>query len=280
MTTHNAMTKYRLAALDMDGTLLNSDHETTPYTRAVIERAAAAGKIVALSTGRALSELWAHLRAIPGIAYVIGESGACVYDVGRAQILRRITLDDGDVDAIYTAVEDMDVTVQCFIDDQSYMTGESDAAMAAHHLTDFAPAFRAGSVFIDDAAALCRKSKGRVSKVNLYFASARERDRYPERIRGLNVAVKESVGIGWEISPPEADKAKGLYFLCDHLGLSPREVMAVGDGGNDLDIMGAAGLSVAMGNAIDAVKAMADALTDDCDHDGAAKAIERYMLAE
>ncbi len=274
------MTIYRLAALDMDGTLLNSGHETTPYTRAVIERAAAAGKIVALSTGRALSELWAHLRLIPGIAYVIGESGACVYDVGRDQILQKITLDDGDVDAIYAAAEGMDVTVQCFIDNQSYMTGESDAAMAAHHLMDFAPAFRAGSMFIEDAAALCRASRGRVSKVNLYFADARERDRYPERIRGLNVAVKESVGIGWEISPPEADKAKGLYFLCNHLGLSPREVMAVGDGGNDLDIMGAAGLSVAMGNAIDAVKAMADALTDDCDHDGAAKAIERYMLAE
>ncbi|MBR0368742.1 MAG: HAD family phosphatase [Clostridia bacterium] len=272
------MAEYRLAALDMDGTLLNADHVTTPYTREVIERAAAAGKIVALSTGRALSELWTHLRQIPGIAYVIGESGACIYDVRQDRILHKITLDDDDVDAIFTAAEGMDVTVQCFIDNQSYMTGESDEAMAAHHVTAFAAAFRAGSKFIDDAAALCRASRGRVSKVNLYFADAAERARYPERIRCLNVALKDSVGIGWEISPPEADKAKGLRFLCDHLGLSPRQVMAVGDGGNDLDIMGAAGLSVAMGNAIDAVKAMADALTDDCDHDGAAKAIERYML--
>ena len=280
MTENGRMRAYRLAALDMDGTLLNSDHETTPYTREVIARAAAAGKIVALSTGRALSELWAHLRRIPGIAYVIGESGACVYDVGRAQILRRITLDDGDVDAIYKAAEGMGVLAQCFIDNQSYMTDGSDRAMEVYHLTDYASVFRAGTRFVPDAAQLCRESRGRVSKINLYFASARERARYPERIRGLNVAVKDSVGIGWEISPPEADKAKGLCFLCDHLGLSPREVMAVGDGGNDLDIMGAAGLSVAMGNAIDAVKAMADALTDDCDHDGAAKAIERYMLAE
>ena len=280
MTAHKPMTEYRLAALDMDGTLLNSDHETTPYTRAVIARAAAAGKIVALSTGRALSELWAHLRTIPGIAYVIGESGACIYDVRQDRIRHRIALDDGAVDAIFTAAEGMDVTVQCFIDNQSYMTGESDAAMAAHHVTEFAAAFRAGSVFIEDAAALCRASQGRVSKVNLYFADAEERSRYPERIRSLCVAIKDSVGIGWEISPPQADKAKGLIFLCDHLGLSPNQVMAVGDGGNDLDIMAAAGLSVAMGNAIDAVKAMADATTDDCDHDGAAKAIERYMLSE
>ncbi len=280
MTANGRMRAYRLAALDMDGTLLNQNHETTPYTRAVIARAAEAGLIIALSTGRALSELWAHLHTIPGIAYVIGESGACIYDVARARILHKITLDDADVDAIFTAAEGMDVTVQCFIDNQSYMTGESDEAMAAHHVTAFAAAFRAGSKFIDDAAALCRASQGRVSKVNLYFADAAERDRYPERIRGLNVALKDSVGIGWEISPPQADKAKGLRFLCDHLGLSPSQVMAVGDGGNDLDIMGAAGLSVAMGNAIDAVKAMADVITDDCDHDGAAKAIERYMLSE
>lgn len=280
MIAGKPMTEYRLAALDMDGTLLNSDHETTPYTRAVIARAAAAGKIVALSTGRALSELWAHLRTIPGIAYVIGESGACIYDVRQDRILHRIALDDGAVDAIFTAAEGMDVTVQCFIDNQSYMTDGSDRAMARYHIMDYASVFRAGTRFVADAAALCRENRGRVSKVNLYFADAAERDCYPEHIRSLDVAIKDSVGIGWEISPPQADKAKGLIFLCDHLGLSPNQVMAVGDGGNDLDIMAAAGLSVAMGNAIDAVKAMADATTDDCDHDGAAKAIEKYLLLE
>ena len=118
-----------------------------------------------------------------------------------------------------------------------------------------------------------------MSKVNFYFADATERERFPERIKGMNVALKDSVGIGWEISPPEADKAKGLRFLCDHLGLPVEQTLAVGDGGNDLDIMGAAGFSVAMGNAIDEVRSLADAVTDDCDHDGAAKAIERYMLA-
>ncbi len=62
------MTKYTLAALDMDGTLLNSEHTTTPYTRAVIERAAKVGKVVALCTGRAMSEIWRHLEDNPGIS--------------------------------------------------------------------------------------------------------------------------------------------------------------------------------------------------------------------
>lgn len=270
---------YMLAALDMDGTLLNSSHEITPYTQAVIREAAARGRIIALSTGRALSELWPHLEQNPGIAYVIGESGACIYDMADKRILHNLALDDGDVDAIFTAVEDMDVTVQCFIDNQSYMTGESDEAMAAHHLAEYLSVFKAGTVFVNDLSEMCLQNRGKVSKVNLYFADAGEREHFPERIRGMNVALKDSVGIGWEISPPDADKAKGLRFLCDYLGLPVEQTMAVGDGGNDLDIMGAAGFSVAMGNAIDEVRALADAVTDDCDHDGAAKAIERYMLA-
>ena len=68
--------EYALAALDMDGTLLNRRHETSEYTRAVLRHAAEAGKVIALCTGRCLSEIRAHLRANPGIGYVIGKTGA------------------------------------------------------------------------------------------------------------------------------------------------------------------------------------------------------------
>ena len=276
------MTKYTLAALDMDGTLLNSDHVTTPYTRAVIARAAQAGKVVALSTGRTMSEIWAHLKVNPGISYVIGESGACIYDVWTDRFIHRVTLRDSAVDASFDAIRNMgaDAGVQCFIDNQSWITYWTDADMARYNVTGFAEAFRTGSKFVEDAETLCRASRGRVSKINFYFAREDERERYPERIRDLDIALKGSVGIGWEISPPSADKAKGLRYLCDYLGIPVQQTMAVGDAANDLDIMDAAGLSVAMGNALDEVEAVADAVTEDCDHDGAAKAIEKYMLNE
>jgi len=281
MTRTGAMaevTQYTLAALDMDGTLLNSDHTTTPYTRAVIDRAAKAGRIVALCTGRAMSEIWGHLKDNPGVSYVICESGACLYDVRRGHFLHRITLADGVVDAVFDAVRGMDAGVQCFIDNQSWITFWSDEDMARYHVTAFAEAFRTGSKRVADVEALCGHSRGRVGKINLYFAREVDRKAYPERINDLDIALKGSVGIGWEISPPSADKARGLRLLCDHLGIPVDRAMAVGDAANDLDVMGAAGLSVAMGNALDEVRALADAVTDDCDHDGAAKAIEQYML--
>ena len=272
------MSAYRLAALDMDGTLLNSEHETSAYTRAVIDRAAKAGKIVALSTGRALSELWAHLAVNPGISYIIGESGACVYDVKAGRTLRMLAIEDGIVDAILELSERSDALRQCFIKGQSYMTGGTDEALAAHHLADFATVYRAGSRFVKDIAPLCRENRGEVSKLNLFFAEAAERERCRARLTGMNVEIKDSVGLGLEISAPGVDKGRGLRFLCEYLDIPLAQAMAVGDGDNDLDIMGTAGLSVAMGNAIDEVRALADAITDDCDHDGAARAIERYLL--
>ena len=91
---------YRLAALDMDGTLLNSDHEMTPYTRAALVRAAQAGNVVALSTGRALSELWPFLDSCPAIHYVIGENGAVLFDVRARRVLRRVVIEPEEVDFI------------------------------------------------------------------------------------------------------------------------------------------------------------------------------------
>ena len=97
---------------------------------------------------------------------------------------------------------------------------------------------------------------------------------------GTELHMADSLGVGYEISPREATKALGLEELCRHLGVPVSAAMAVGDGGNDLDIMRAAGFSVAMGNAVEAVKSAAGASTDECDHDGAARAVARYLLGE
>ena len=272
--------RLELVALDMDGTLLNTDHETTPYTREVLERVARAGKVVALSTGRCLTELTRHLHDIPGIGYVIGESGAWIYDVHRKETIREMSMDDDEVDFIFENARDLDAISQVFIDHQSLIECDCDEDFKRYHVYEFAGAFSTGSTYVHEMYPLCRANRGRVEKVNLYFSSAENCRIFEKRMAGRPVAMTASVGIGCEISPPNVDKGKGLQFLCEHLGITLSRAMAVGDGGNDLEIMAAAGFSVAMGNAIDAVRALADAVTEDCDHDGAARAIERYMLAE
>ena len=81
-----------------------------------------------------------------------------------------------------------------------------------------------------------------------------------------------------EVMAGGIDKGEGLRFLLDRLGLDPSEAMAIGDGGSDLPMLRAAGVGVAMGNSIRAVKDGADWVTGSNDENGVALAIEKYIL--
>lgn len=270
----------KLAALDMDGTLLNSSHETTPYTRNVIHRAAEAGKIVALSTGRCLSELTEHFKSISDIRYAICENGACVYDAKEKTCIRQITISQEDAEFVLNLADKYDVNRQMFINNQSYLECRNEEEFKRFYIYDFVNVFRIGSVYVNDMREVFRKYPENIEKINIYFTNEAERDAFWREMEGKDLLLAGSVGLGIEISPKGANKGKGLEALCEHLHLSMDQSMAVGDGGNDLDIMKVAGLAVAMGNAIDEIIELADVVTEDCDHDGAAKAIERYMLGE
>ena len=81
-----------------------------------------------------------------------------------------------------------------------------------------------------------------------------------------------------EVNAPGVTKGSGLLALAAHLGLTRAQTMAVGDSGNDRAMIEAAGLGVAMGNATDDIRKIADVTTDDNNHDGVAAAIEKYVL--
>ena len=83
-----------------------------------------------------------------------------------------------------------------------------------------------------------------------------------------------------EVLNKEASKGQSLKELADHLGIPQERVMAIGDSGNDIDMVEYAGLGVAMGNAVPAVLNVADVVTDSVDNDGVATAINRYFFGD
>lgn len=277
---HMQKQNYAVAALDMDGTLLNSAHVISDYTGSIIRRAAGQGRMIALATGRCLAELWKPLERLEGVRYLICENGACVYDILSRNFIRNISFDpETAVKIIETAVE-YDLMLQIFSDHRSYIRFEMGQSMEPYHLQKYYPIFEEGSLFWPDLLDRISPRSAHIEKINLYFAHDRDRRQFAERMQGSGVVMAESIGLSLELSPRGVSKAEGLKALCVHLGVPVAESMAVGDGGNDLEILRAAGLAVAMGNAIDEVKRLAGAITEDCDHDGAAKAIQRYMLGE
>lgn len=92
----------------------------------------------------------------------------------------------------------------------------------------------------------------------------------------LELANSEETSL--ELSAIGTTKGTGLMKLCQHLKLDMSEVISVGDADNDLDVLSKAGLAVAMKNANDNVKKIADVIVADCDNDGVAEAIEKYLL--
>ena len=109
----------------------------------------------------------------------------------------------------------------------------------------------------------------------------------PEKRRALLQALPEafpallptsSIAENIEINAAAANKGQALLALAAHLGLRPEQTMAFGDGLNDVTMLRDAGIGVAMGNASDELKALADCTTASCDEDGVAQTIEQFLL--
>ena len=83
---------------------------------------------------------------------------------------------------------------------------------------------------------------------------------------------------GRECFNSDVSKSEALKWVADKLGITMDEVMAFGDSDNDIDMLKAAEIGIAMGNANDVTKAIADYVTDDCDKQGIPKALEHFGL--
>ena len=129
----------------------------------------------------------------------------------------------------------------------------------------------------DDFKKYVREHPGEVIKVNLYHRSAASRDRNLARMEPLNLSISFAEAFNLEASPANITKASGLVELCDFLKIDLAESVAIGDAHNDTEILQTADLGVAMGNASDEIKSLADFVTLDNDHDGVAAAIEKFF---
>lgn len=274
------MAKYSLIALDMDGTLFNSSLQVSEGNRDAIRRAHAAGKHVVLSTGRCLSEMRDTLEILPEIRYLVCENGSCVYDLKYEHTIHVDPIPEQEVRHILHAIRKERVVVQVFWENQSYFNQKDDHWVQACRVSNYREVFRRCSVFDEKLFATYDERPFRIEKINLYFENVRDRDRIHAALEDRPLQFANSFGYMLEIVSEKADKGRGLQMLCDHLQLPIEETIAMGDSMNDIEILKTAGFSAAMGNACPEAKAAATIVTADCDHDGVAKVIDEYLLAD
>ena len=274
----------KLLAVDMDGTCLDRRSRMTDATLETLRKAAGRGVIIVPTTGRNL-ECIPHRLAAGTLfttgamdekknrdlfRYVISSNGACVTDIRERKEIFRAPVPADDVLPLLRECGKLRLGIASHIRHRYLLEGRF-LTMAGR------------LVYGKDARGVCcvrsmedfiRKGGYKVEEFQFYFFSpGAEQDvrsvleKYPD----LRAAY---TGIYVEVYSKDASKGRALAELARHLNIRKEEIACIGDGENDLSMFEAAGLRIAMGNAVEDLKKQADHVTDSNARDGAAKAVE------
>mgnify|MGYP002868866012 CR=1 FL=1 len=271
------MSKYKLLAVDMDGTLLNSQKKITPRTAATLTKLADSGIFVVTSTGRNLAELEDYREEFRPMNYGILLSGGMIFDFFRDEPIKIHAVEETTIlKLIDFGLEELAMIHLHTV--RSSIAREDDIQnMAAFGMGVYQSMFDKICVRCEDFKGYVHEHPGEVIKVNLYHRDAASRDRNFARMSDLNLSISFAESNNLEASPANITKASGLVELCEFLKIDLAETVAIGDAYNDREILQTAGLGVAMGNACDEIKQLADFVTLDNDNDGVAAAIEQLF---
>jgi Cof subfamily protein (haloacid dehalogenase superfamily) len=279
----------KIIALDLDGTLLDSQKRLSEANRAALEEAAAKGVHIVPTTGRFFGMMPQAVRDLPFVRYAITINGAQVYDreTDTAIVREEISLDMA-LDII-RLLEGYDVIYDCYRSNWGWMTESlqakaEDYATDAHYLKmvrEFRNPVPELKEYLESTAA-----EGDVQKVMLFARNTPGSESVTKAIteavtaRFPSIKVTSSTWNNLELNIATAHKGNSLKRFAEHLGYTLDNCMAFGDGTNDLSMIEAAGVGCAMANAVPACKEAADYITEgDCDHDGLAEIIEKFILA-
>ena len=269
----------KLILLDLDGTLLTSEKTISPANYAALSRCAERGIHIVPSTGRFYSGMPQVVRGLPFIRYVVAVNGAHVCDVIAGQVLRREEISLDTAFEVFEVLDRLPVIYDCFLDDWGYM-GEDmyqqiDWFIADPRVNRMVKELRRP---VPDLRAYLAEQGQPLQKLQMFFRDMEARSTALERLPGRfpNLTVTSSIANNIEINARKANKGEALRFLCCHLGIEIQDTMAFGDGSNDLSMIRAAGIGVAMANADQSLRAVADYIADTNDNDGVAKAIARF----
>ncbi len=270
------MCKIKMIAIDVDGTLLNSKKELTKKVKDTILRAQSVGIKVVIATGRPLSGIKSLLNELKLAnqkdQYVICFGGGVVETTSENILLEKTLTYDDYVDLEAISLK-LGLHFHASTPDRIYTANRDigDYTLYEANLVNLGISYRTPAemkkikivkcMYVDEQELLDHKIA----------------DHTPFAHLDNRIAFTKTAPFYYEANPKGVSKGSALRFLCQKLNLTSENLMAIGDEENDLSMIKYAGVGVAMGNAVPAVKQVAQVITEDCDHDGVAKIIEKYI---
>ncbi|HAD65600.1 Cof-type HAD-IIB family hydrolase [Roseburia faecis] len=275
----------KLVALDLDGTLFDNSSRISKRNLTAIRSITDKGIHVVISTGRPFEGIPFDQIKGTGINYAITANGSGIYEISTGKCLYENAMDEELVTPILNFLLTRDIHMDAFIGGKGYTPVQ--CVETAQKLT--VPSSIKNYIIttrtrLDNILQFIHENQLKVQKMTLNFYPAADGtliDR--ETVRKFLVSNPSITTVcggynNLEFTRADANKGVGLRKLAEILGVNPDATMAIGDTENDLAIIEAAGIGVAMGNATDAVKARADYVTTTNTKDGVAAAIEHFIL--
>lgn len=272
--------KKRLLFLDLDGTLLNDAKEITAGNRAALERTLERGHGVIITTGRPLKSALEQARRLgldkPG-CYVIAYNGAMVYDWGKGGTVFSRALTIPSVICVFEKAKELGEHIQTYDSFHVLVEAQGDDDAVRRYCKMVSMTHRViGDIHTDlqeepvKCLVINYEKKDGLLKMQEWIR---------RNMQALDCFFSSEYFL--EVVPKGMNKGEAVKMLCDVLGVEIENAVAVGDAANDLAMLKAAGVGVAMANGTEEVKAAADYITTrDNNHDGVAEVVERFLAEQ
>lgn len=255
----------RLIALDVDGTIVDNSNEMSAAVRETVRALRESGIEIVISTGR----------AIPGVlnttgklgftdGYAVASNGAIVFAYDPVEILHAVTFDASD--AVRRVME--------YVPDAIVAVEEIGVGFRVNR--PFPEGEVSGQFIVEDIESLIAEPVTRV----VIRSTDHTADEFSAIVNDLGLTgTNYFIGYSaWlDLAPDGVSKASGLEFICNQLDIAAADVLAVGDGNNDLEMLEWAGRGVAMGHGPEALKKIANAVTGSIDEDGLVQELTQYL---
>ena len=271
------MKKIKMICLDIDGTLLNSNHQITKNVKEVINKVANEINIpVILVSARMPKGIVFLQRELEIEEPMICYSGALILDK-NGEIISKESIDISNLEEIYKTVNKHNIHISLYKDDEWYVEKLDYWAKQESDITNIIPKIADFGQLIE----LWKTEKTGPNKI-LCMANPYEISLLKEEIKAnsnvnvLNIYPSKTTYL--EIMPTNASKTSAISYLEKKFDVSKNEIIAMGDNYNDVDMLRYAGIGIAMGNATEDVKKSADDVTLTNDEDGVAIAIKKYVF--
>lgn len=270
-----------IIALDLDGTLLDPHKRLTTRNLYALENAAELGWEIVPATGRFYNGMPDFIRELPFINYAITINGAQVLDIKRRLIVYEAEMPYAQAVEIMELLDHYPVVYDCYMGGKGYMSEEHkqkiDSIVRDPHSRQMLHDLRES---VPDLKEFLLEQKQDVQKVQFFIDDDMKRIKMIEGLPSLfkKITVSSALEQNVEINSEYGNKGDALYALAKYLGVERKDTIAIGDGMNDLPMINAAGLGIAMTNGAQRLKDEAKWVTLSNAMDGVAHAIEEFCL--